>query len=115
MDKKATIYELKITLKDYTPSIYRRFQVNSSITLNKLHSIIQTVMGWYNCHLYSFDTKLGEIDDDNSRIKTIKLNQIVKEVKDSFDYIYDFGDYWVHKVALFKILDPDPSLKKQNV
>jgi len=45
---------MKISLNDIEPEIWRRFIVDSSISLQKLHEIIQVVMGWENSHLYSF-------------------------------------------------------------
>ncbi len=48
------IYQIKIELKETNPTIWRRIQVNSDITLNELHHIIQISMGWTNSHLYSF-------------------------------------------------------------
>ncbi len=54
MTNSKTIYQLKITLRDIKPPIWRRVQVQSSTTLSKLHLIIQAAMGWYNCHLHSF-------------------------------------------------------------
>ena len=39
-------YQLKITLKDVSPPIWRSFVVPASITLDRLHDVIQIVMGW---------------------------------------------------------------------
>lgn len=50
MPSKTTIYQLKVTIKDIRPPIWRRIQVESSTTLSKLHLIIQAAMGWYNYH-----------------------------------------------------------------
>jgi hypothetical protein len=48
--KKTTttsmIYQLKITLKDSKPPIWRRIQVKDDTTLYKLHQILQVAMGW---------------------------------------------------------------------
>lgn len=49
-----SIYQLKITLKDFRPPIWRRIQVTSETTLGKLHRIIQSAMGWANSHLHAF-------------------------------------------------------------
>ena len=35
--------------------VWRRFVVPANITLDKLHDIIQVIMGWDDCHLHSFD------------------------------------------------------------
>ena len=47
-------YLLKILLLDIEPSIWRRFVVPASITLDRLHDVIQIVMGWTDSHLHEF-------------------------------------------------------------
>ncbi len=76
--KSTTIYQLKIVLQGSKPPIWRRIQVKSNITLDVLHEMIQTVMGWYNVHLHHFhvhgtfysnpEFRLEETEDE-SRIK----------------------------------------------
>jgi hypothetical protein len=48
------IFQLKITLNDISPPIWRRIHVNSDTLLFDLHKIIQTTMGWTNSHLHQF-------------------------------------------------------------
>lgn len=48
------IYELKITLKNSKPSIWRKVAVSGDTRLDVLHEIIQIVMGWTNSHLHQF-------------------------------------------------------------
>ena len=48
------IYQLKITLREIRPPIWRRIQVPGVITLHELHLIIQEVMSWWNYHLHQF-------------------------------------------------------------
>jgi Plasmid pRiA4b ORF-3-like protein len=50
MPKSTPIYQLKITLADIKPPIWRRVQVKDG-SLSKLHAVIQVVMGWTNSHL----------------------------------------------------------------
>ena len=47
-------YLLKIQLLDIEPTIWRRFVVSASITLDRLHDVIQIVMGWTDSHLHEF-------------------------------------------------------------
>ena len=47
------IYELKITLCGSNPAIWRRVQVPGGIKLNRLHDVLQVVMGWTDSHLLS--------------------------------------------------------------
>lgn len=110
-----TIYQLKITLKDIRPPIWRRIQVLSSTTLQQLHLIVQAAMGWENYHMHSFS--IAGIDygqpqpeyDLNVRSeKTVKLSQVVKSEKSKFSYTYDFGDSWEHEILVEKELPLTP-------
>ena len=47
-------YLLKIRLLDIEPEIWRRFVVPASITMDRLHDVIQIVMGWTDSHLHEF-------------------------------------------------------------
>ncbi len=47
-------YVLRIELKEIKPVIWRRFIVPSDITLERLHDIIQIVMGFNDSHLHEF-------------------------------------------------------------
>jgi len=47
-------YVLRIELKEIKPVIWRRFIVPSNITLDRLHDIIQIVMGFTDSHLHEF-------------------------------------------------------------
>jgi len=59
------MYLLKIRLLDIEPEIWRRFVVPASITLDRLHDVIQIVMGWTDSHLHEF--KIGKNDIPNIR------------------------------------------------
>jgi len=50
----SKILQLKISLIDSEPDIWRRFLVEDTITFLELHKIIQEVMGWEDYHLYEF-------------------------------------------------------------
>lgn len=112
------VYQFKIELLGSEPLIWRRFQVYEDCTLHKLHSIIQTVMGWENCHLYEFKVgglSYGEPHPDYGGTmkssKSVKLNQIADREKVKFTYIYDFGDGWQHAVLVEKIFQPEVGIK----
>lgn len=52
--KNPLIYQFKITLKEITPSIWRRIQVPSQCSFWDLHVALQDAMGWFDCHLHIF-------------------------------------------------------------
>ena len=116
MPSKTHIYQIKVTLKDSKPPIWRRIQVPCNITLAELHRILQAVMGWWDYHLHQFivgRTYYGvphpDYDDyvDMRDESQVRLNQIVDEGS-KFVYEYDFGDSWEHVLLVEKALEPEP-------
>ena len=113
MSTAKTIYQMKVTLIGSKPPIWRRFLVEDTITLGKLHDILQIVMGWTNSHLHHFiiDNEFYgmPLDDDFGDMRTkdetrFKLNQLVSGKGFKFGYEYDFGDSWEHDLVIEKIL-----------
>ncbi|MEI6777772.1 MAG: plasmid pRiA4b ORF-3 family protein [Chloroflexales bacterium] len=122
MPRKAAapnrVYQLKITLKDGKPPIWRRVEVPDDITLSRLHAIIQTAMGWTDSHLHMFTvgrTSYGvpdpNYDEDVRDERRIKLNQLLTEPKQKLSYEYDFGDSWTHVVLLEQVHEPVPGVR----
>lgn len=50
----ADIMQLKITLRDSKPPIWRRIQISDQSTFFDLHNVIQDAMGWEDYHLHNF-------------------------------------------------------------
>jgi len=106
------IYQIKITLKDIKPPVWRRLQVTNDTVLEKLHEIIQVAMGWDNYHLHQFivgHTYYGEPDpdygdDEMENENGVPISQLVSREGARFHYEYDFGDSWVHEILFEKIL-----------
>jgi hypothetical protein len=110
---------LEISLKHIKPRIWRGFSVPGGIRLDRLHQVIQTVMGWMDCHLHAFcanhyefvqfdpDFPAGQIgpggmiqfDETKHR-----LADLIRTEGDKFSYTYDFGDDWEHEVKVKAIL-----------
>jgi len=118
--KQGMVYQLKITLMDFEPVIWRRVQVKGGIRLRKLHSIIQAVMGWEDYHLHKFE--IGGIeysvpfpgdmfDMEMEDERRVTLGRLAPEEGDRFLYEYDFGDSWEHEILVEKILPPDPKVR----
>jgi hypothetical protein len=110
----TSIYQIKVTLRDSKPPIWRRILVPGNITLAQLHPILQVVMGWYDAHLHQFivdGTYYGVPDpDDFVEVKDerrVRLNQIAPMETSKFIYEYDFGDSWEHELLVEKILSPE--------
>ena len=116
--KDYPLYQLKVELKGSQPAIWRRFQVKAETTLFKLHRVLQVVMGWHNYHLHEFrigDLSFGEpgpeLGLDFIDERKIKLTQMAPNGRLTFQYIYDFGDGWQHKVTVEKGVENETGIR----
>ena len=99
----GTIYQVKITLDDVKPPIWRRVETRDC-SLARLHDIIQISMGWSDGHLHVFEIGgeqyglpeqwqeggWGEPEVDDS--SKLKLSQLAAGGIKKFRYVYDMGD-----------------------
>jgi DNA-binding transcriptional regulator YdaS (Cro superfamily) len=103
-DGKAAVYRFKIILQDTDPVIWRRIETKD-VTLEKLHELIQTAMGWTNSHLHQFEIAgvrytnprfmIGNMGDFGAIDYTgIRIGDLVSKhgLKLRMGYEYDFGD-----------------------
>lgn len=106
------VYQLKVSLNDLRPAVWRRLLVRETCTLARLHTIIQIAMGWEDCHLhlFTFDgRRFGNprlLDLADLTPETIQLRKVLTQPKQRMFYTYDFGDNWHHQVVLEAILEP---------
>jgi hypothetical protein len=115
------IYQIKVTLRDITPPIWRRLLVPADITLAKLHDVLQIAMGWTDSHLHEFligKERFGTPDPEDRLMglpqtvneRKVKLCDMLGGVGAKALYTYDFGDGWEHNVVVEKVLPPEPGL-----
>lgn len=107
------MYRLKVTLRGSKPPIWRRFLVPADITLERLHDVLQMVMGWTDSHMHQFEargvyygTSAGDFDVRRVSEKKTTLDRVLRRPKDRMTYEYDFGDGWLHDVVLEESLPP---------
>ena len=110
----AVAYEIKVTLQDSRPPIWRRVRIGDC-TLDVLHEIIQNAMGWENYHLHAFEWNelrysppQAELDGDRDETQ-VRLSTLVKDGCKQLKYWYDFGDDWWHTIKIEKTLAPKAS------
>lgn len=108
----ARVLQLRVTLSDVAPPIWRRFLVHGADDLAHLHEVLQDVMGWTDSHLHMFvaDGRAygvpdPEFDDDTDSEEGVRIDALLQQKGDSIRYDYDFGDGWEHEVVLEEILD----------
>jgi hypothetical protein len=82
-----------------------------------LHKVIQAAMGWLDYHLWEFvvdDRKYGMPDPDRPHVKSgasTKLANILASGMTEFDYVYDFGDNWEHRIIVEQTADAETGAK----
>jgi hypothetical protein len=99
-------YQLKVSLLHIQPEIWRSFEVPSDITLDRLHDVIQIVMGWTDSHLHEYTinkkkyTEYPQSKEDGVEDGQFRLSELIKRKGQKFTYLYDFGDDWEHVIVL---------------
>jgi Plasmid pRiA4b ORF-3-like protein len=101
------VLQVRITLADVDgPPVWRGVAIPAGYTLDRVHGVIQAVMGWQNSHLHMFriagreygpvylDDELGTLDE-----KEFRIGDLVT-AGDLAGYEYDFGDGWDHELAV---------------
>lgn len=103
-------YQLKITILDVRPPVWRRVRVPGNASLGELHDVIQTAFGWTNSHLHGFEIggkRYGppgdELESEILNEEQVSLTDAVGRRVKRFGYTYDFGDDWRHEVIVEKV------------
>jgi len=108
-----TVFQLRISLDEVQPEVWRRLLVPGAFQLSKLHDVFQVAMGWTDSHLHSFtiaDELYGSQDDDDFEEeldeKEISLVEALAG-EQLFHYSYDFGDDWFHDITVERVGPPE--------
>lgn len=122
-DPGAMLLRLKVSIVGSEPAIWRLLEIDPFLTLDRVHEVIQTAVGWRDSHLHSFtDTDpyvrlravnghvreprrwvpldLLEDNEDDLPETDWTLGQILTPESDPLFYEYDFGDDWIHRLEL---------------
>ncbi|WP_037583808.1 plasmid pRiA4b ORF-3 family protein [Stigmatella aurantiaca] len=121
---QPSIHVLHVELVGIQPAIWRELHVRSGMPLSRLHEVLQAAFGWTHSHMHMFeDTSglqyghkaAGNADDigfggpplRDERKYTVA--DIAPRPRNTFSYIYDFGDDWVHRIRVKKVQPPERS------
>ena len=111
------IYQLKVTLSGVEPQVWRRLLVPSTLSLKRLHQILQIALGCTDTHLHEFaahgltyGTPHSEYENATRDEADVLLSEVLVKEKESLVYEYDFGDGWEHTVVLEKVLSTTPDM-----
>ncbi|GEM_PF-1036205 len=108
-------YTIRVALKGTTPTIWRKFDCPSNISLRHLTELVLRLMGWWNEHLNqivgthdAYYVPYYQYCRDDSWGNTFfqeeyKLSDLLNVRGKSIKWEYDFGDSWEHEIRLSSI------------
>ncbi|MFO8019273.1 MAG: plasmid pRiA4b ORF-3 family protein [Promethearchaeia archaeon] len=129
-DIQKQIYQLKITISNISPPIWRRILILNRENLQVLHKHIQKWFNWKEAHPHEFFFFPEKDRRSQIRIKGAaglfapgpsknELNEKEVRLYDIFGmnvkrlwYLYDFGDNWEHEIKLEKVFPYKKDFKK---
>ncbi|MCR2812896.1 plasmid pRiA4b ORF-3 family protein [Microbacterium sp. zg.Y1084] len=122
--RSRRILRLRVSLVGIEPEIWRTVDVDDSLTLAELHTVLQVVFNWFDSHLHRFS-------DDDPWVKSNGIPRIGRQPRAWVDawslteldlegeedeagttigeamqhdgplwYVYDQGDNWLHRIDL---------------
>lgn len=122
--RSRRILRLRVSIVDIEPEIWRTIDVDDSLTLAQLHTVLQVVFNWSDSHLHRFS-------DDDPWVRTNGIPRIGRQPRAWVDawslteleiegeedeadttvgeamqydgplwYVYDQGDNWLHRIDL---------------
>ena len=120
---KMKAYQMKVTIRDSHPPIWRRIIVPEGYSFSQLAVIINQSFGWVGCHLFEFripsrDMCISEMDEEDyydswtdEELYDASTYAVDWEMEEKLRlvYTYDFGDDWRHDILVEKVLDPAPA------
>jgi len=116
-----------IVLAGTQPLVWRRILVPERYTFWDLHVAVQDAMGWRDCHLHEFEVVGGdprepplriglpyeEFTDDRPTVPgwEVPIASVFRSGPMLVQYLYDFGDNWLHAVVYEGSARPKAGLK----
>jgi hypothetical protein len=104
-------FQIKVTLRNVKPPVWRRLIVPSDISLPALHEVVQAAMGWFDCHLHLFRVRdrefspPGDFEPIGEDSRKVSLDEIAPRKGSRVVYEYDFGDGWCHDIVVEDVID----------
>ena len=96
------------------PPVVRVLDVPSAATLPEVHDLLQAAMGWTDSHLHQFEAgqaRYGIPDPDfaaDDPDLRDERSATLRDLPETFGYLYDFGDSWHHDIDNLGPGGPEP-------
>jgi hypothetical protein len=108
-------FDLRISIEDIEPPIWRQLRLPAALSVQQFHLAVQAAFGWEDRHLYGVRAldpagrprvvmgPDGATEDPRAELPAaVVLSELLDPHKPGteFEYEYDFGDGWTHRVEL---------------
>ena len=117
MAPRDGVFTIKAQLKGITkPPVWRRIRIVGGASFGQLHEALQAAFEWEGCHLHVFQPKpvrfsrpafqigpaqeVGFFCGEHIDEESIRLDSVLPHYPKTLEYVYDFGDDWVHSLTV---------------
>ena len=109
------VHRIKVTLAGFKPPIWRRLEVPSDMSLVALHDVLQMSFDWGDDHLWQFTAAgqvygVGDIGVPHRNAKRVTVGELAPRKGAAFEYLYDFGDEWRHRIRVEEVGPGEPDV-----
>jgi hypothetical protein len=128
-DAPGVHLRVRVSLDQSDPLIWRLLELDASLTLDRVHDVIQIAFGWQDSHLHSFSSvnaygprpkkgdlaviprrwfeqELLEEGQSGQPEEATTLGQAMAVASGALFYEYDFGDSGLHSIELIEVFRP---------
>lgn len=118
---KDGIYTFKVYVDK---NAWAKIKLNGTHTLHDLHECIQDAFDFDNDHMYSFfmdgkawsnDKFTCPFEDEGPHADEVKIGELDLNEKQSFLYLFDYGDEWKFKVDVYSIEEMNAKLLNPQI
>jgi len=115
----TSVHVITVSLEGADPLVWRQLELPSTMTLDRVHEVLQEVFSWEDCHLHAFETAYGAFGPPGEPDPwlpgpgdeaLVTLAQVAGEEGTDIAYVYDFGDDWRHAIVVDKIIPATPGV-----
>lgn len=121
----------RVDIHDAEPSIWRRLELRSDLSLADLHDVLQVAFDWQSYHLWRFAAGGDPFSDDAQQFLCeddveegeyegipageVRLGELLQAPGDSLEYLYDYGDAWNLGIVVEAVRDAEPGAAPVHV
>lgn len=111
------ICELRVELLNHEPPAWRVIRLSSGVVLPRLHRVLLAAMGWFKAQDWSFEAAQVRYSTPNESsvrhdASTVRLRHILPDINTEATYVIELDRaIWRHRLAIDRLLTPNPALR----